>query len=303
MSSIINDIDNDKLILMGDFNAAPNSDIFEELQRMCVENNLIMTDICSLGPNSYTHLNYGSLSTSWLDHCLMSESLHNTSKNVNIDTSISISDHFPLGVTVQFSGKKNIHQSLKNEEPERINWKFDNLEKRQSFYEKLTEKLCIDFENECFSFSNVTCSNTHHKDLLSRSWNTFADSIVAVGREVFGSQSKHEHAVPGWDIYIRDFYNASMDAFLYWKNSGSPRNGPVSYAMRSARTNFKYALHQCRAEENRIRADSLAEKLTLNDVSTSSWKDIRKLQPGNKKLPTKIDDVSGESSIAELWRT
>ena len=146
------------------------------------------------------------------------------------------------------------------------------------------------------------CTNAQHRDVLSRNWDTLSDSIVAVGKQIFGFRSKNENVVPGWNRHIRDFYDASREAFLYWKSNGSPRNGPIAYAMRSARANFKYALRQCRAEENRMRADSLAEKLTLKDGGTSFWKDIRKLQPRNKKLPTSIDDKSGENSIAELWK-
>ena len=55
--------------------------------------------------------------------------------------------------------------------------------------------------------------------------------------------------VPGLNEYMKDLHSDAKDAFFLWLCSGKPRHGPVNEHMRITRLNFKYALRQCKINE------------------------------------------------------
>ena len=70
--------------------------------------------------------------------------------------------------------------------------------------------------------------------------------------------------------------------------------------MRTARAHFKLALRECRLEEDRLRTEALARKLTDNDA-VGFWNDVKKINPRPLKLTNTLDRVTGESDILSLW--
>ena len=84
--------------------------------------------------------------------------------------------------------------------------------------------------------------------------------------------------VPGWNDVVRDHHQLARDAFLAWRAAGSPREGDVALRLRAYRAQFKLALRQCRASEERRRTEALANKLANNDV-TGYWKVVKKSKP------------------------
>ena len=64
---------------------------------------------------------------------------------------------------------------------------------------------------------------------------------------------------------------------------------------------FKYALRQCKRNEEAIRADQHAKSLFDKDM-VSFWKHIRKENSARVPLATTIGGVTGETDIAEMWQ-
>ena len=93
----------------------------------------------------------------------------------------------------------------------------------------------------------------------------------------------------------------ARDAFLAWRAAGSPRDGDLAVRMRTARAQFKLALRQCRASEERLRTEAMAQQLASHNI-TGYWKAVRKLSPKSSKLSNKLDNVNGEDEIVKLWR-
>ena len=71
--------------------------------------------------------------------------------------------------------------------------------------------------------------------------------------------------------------------------------------MRRARAQYKLALRECRASEDRLRSEALARKLANRDTN-GYWKAIRKLSPKSSKITNKLDEVCGEQDIVDMWR-
>ena len=71
--------------------------------------------------------------------------------------------------------------------------------------------------------------------------------------------------------------------------------------MRVARAQFKLALRECRASEDRLRTEALAKTLTDKNM-TGYWDVVKKLGPKANKLTNKLDDVTGDEQILKMWR-
>ena len=76
IASILDGSDASGVVIVGDFNAGPSSPFFEELQILCREKDLIISDVVSLPQGTFTHVNNGTTTKSWLDHCVCSQSMH-----------------------------------------------------------------------------------------------------------------------------------------------------------------------------------------------------------------------------------
>ena len=84
ITSIIAECDEENVCVIGDFNASPGSARFAELLSMCGDHQLKVGDVETLPLSSYSHVNHGSLSRIWLDHCLVSEGLFSSMLNCRL---------------------------------------------------------------------------------------------------------------------------------------------------------------------------------------------------------------------------
>ncbi len=71
--------------------------------------------------------------------------------------------------------------------------------------------------------------------------------------------------------------------------------------MKSTRARFKQSLRYCKSNENRARADALANQLLLKD-NINFWKHVNKMNRiGHNVLASTINGVTGENNIVNMW--
>ena len=75
----------DDVAIMGDFNAAVGGPFFNEWGYISDEREFIFSDVEKLPTTTYTHINDGSLSTSWLDHLFVSRNVHNAITDMHVN--------------------------------------------------------------------------------------------------------------------------------------------------------------------------------------------------------------------------
>ena len=80
-----------------------------------------------------------------------------------------------------------------------------------------------------------------------------------------------------------------------------PRSRPVFGAMSSARVRFKYALRQCRLDEQMISSDKLAYHMHCHDENRF-WKEINIRDRSKSKLSNCVDRATGEINIVNQWK-
>ena len=75
LSSILDSYEEDHVCIPRDLNATPGSPRFNKICDMLRENNVMFRDTDILPDNTYTHVNNGRQTCSWLDHIAMSDVL------------------------------------------------------------------------------------------------------------------------------------------------------------------------------------------------------------------------------------
>ena len=113
---------------------------------------------------------------------------------------------------------------------------------------------------------------------------------------------KHnEHSIVGWNEEVKQYHTITRSEFKFWKQNNMPRSGPVFHDMRIARARFKYALRQCRLDEQMIYSNRLAKYMQCHDVN-NFWKTINIRNKSKATLSNCIAGTSGETNIANMWK-
>ena len=71
--------------------------------------------------------------------------------------------------------------------------------------------------------------------------------------------------------------------------------------MRVSWLRFKYVLCQCRANEEMMRADALAQLLSSRE-STSFWKVVGKMANSKVLQASKVENAVGNHEITDMWK-
>ena len=143
----------------------------------------------------------------------------------------------------------------------RLKWDFENVEKRDMFYRRVTQILPTILSR--LPCHGSVCHDEHHKNLLDDIWGNFLHVVTTEAKRIFGTKTCRDRIVPGWNALVREHYAASREAFLAWRRDNSPRQGTSADHMRRCRARFKLALRQCKAVEQEARALAVAQNFMI----------------------------------------
>ena len=302
IQSIIHESNDDHFCIIGDLNAHPSRQFYNELSQFCQVHSLTISDTIILPPTSYTYIQnrLNSINTSWLDHCITTPMLHLLIISCDIRYDLGLTDdHLPL--RVKFKIPPIPPPSRPPLQPPRINWKF-NINHKSSTYTALTATHLREIRQpaEALLCNNRNCRSIQHCRDLSVFYSNLINALLTAGTETFNLIRGNIKTVPGWNVLVKDLHQQAREAFLIWRESGSPRDGPLAMLMRRARAHFKLALRQCRANEAQLRADGFSASLAANN-QRQFWRGIQSVSPKTNKLAQRIGDAVGEEAIAQLW--
>ena len=125
--------------------------------------------------------------------------------------------------------------------------------------------------------------------------------IIIIIRKCIPTRKLNRHSIVGWNDEVKHYHGIARTEFKFWKQNNMPRSGPVFRAMSSARARFKYALRQCRLDEQTISSDKLAYHMQCHDENRF-WKEITIRNKSKSTLSNCIDGATGESNIANQWK-
>ena len=108
-------------------------------------------------------------------------------------------------------------------------------------------------------------------------------------------------AIPGWNEYVKEAHSEARDAFLLWQCNSKPRSGSISDLRKTTRVRFRQCLRFCKSNEDRAKADALANNL-LQKNNISFRKDVFKInRTDNNVQASTINGVTGDQNMTKLW--
>ena len=126
LTSILESHEEYHVCILGDFNATPGSPRYNEICDMLHENNIMFRDTYILPDNTYTHVNNGSQTCSWLDHIAVSDVLSESTVGCNTLQDVACSDHCATTVAFSFDQLPMTHP-IERHKNKHINLKFEDL--------------------------------------------------------------------------------------------------------------------------------------------------------------------------------
>ena len=144
--------------------------------------------------------------------------------------------------------------------------------------------------------TTVSCCDNEHRLSIDKMYMNIINPLSDSSRNLlpYMQTRKKYHTVPGWNEYVKEAHSEARDAFLLWQCNSKPRFGILSDLMKCTRARFKQCLRFCKSNDDRVRADALANKLLKRDY-ISFWKDVSKTNRINSNVLTStINGVSGE---------
>ncbi len=305
LMTIIDNFPSPYVFVTGDFNAniSVPSRFGRELQTACSENVLCISDMLLLPPETFTFISSSHGSTSWLDHIVTSTSSHSLLRNVRVEDVFISSDHLPVCFDV-FIDNLNVCASvfnLKTANNISYNW-YGATDADLHNYNTCTKGALakIKIPLDAIYCQDVFCT-AHHRD-IDEFYCAITNTLHGCIKQCIPKhRHTHEHSVEGWNDHVKHFYDISRTEFLWWRAHNMPRNGPIFRSMSVARARFKYALRQCRLDEQTIASTKLASYMQCHDVN-NFWKEVRKHGKSQSALSNCIDGITGEHDIADMWR-
>ena len=309
LKSIIDEFDSPYVCILGDFNAdvIKQSEFGKELEAFCYECNLDIADVMMLPQPSVTHVNDGNGTESWLDHIVCTKAFYSVVHNVHIDLSIVSSDHFPMSLKVDLTLNDCPDSGEAPECDDNGRWVVDWTLVDDASLNKFAVSVEEELSNIIVPYDVVHCrtSACHvHKDAIRVYYEEIVNCIRNASRSTVAKRigGRHKRSIPGWSEFVEDRHTLLGDIYSLWALIGKPRQGYIYSQLRIARSQFKYALRFCLKNEKDLRAKALADKFAKHPRDlTAFWKEVRKLN-GNTPLAQSVAGVSGEASIANMWK-
>ena len=141
---------------------------------------------------------------------------------------------------------------------------------------------------------------THQKD-IDHFYYDIVNTVFGCIRKCIPMKKHNEHSIVGWNEEVKHYHTIARSEFKFWKQNNMPRSGPVFHDISIARARFKYALRQCRLDEQMIYSNRLANYMQCHDVN-NFWKTINIRNKSKATLSNCIAGTSGETNIANMWK-
>jgi hypothetical protein len=112
----------------------------------------------------------------------------------------------------------------------------------------------VNIPSDVIMCSELNCDNPSHKDKFNAMYMDMCKCLLDASDSTIvkcKNQQSSDFVVPGWNDYVKDLHDDARGCYLLWRNLGKPRYGPGCEAMRRSRLSFKYALRQCKNQEER----------------------------------------------------
>ena len=296
------------IFILGDYNTdiLKQSTFSRYIEQFLSESNLLLSDNLFLD-TGYTYVSDAWGTTSWLDHCICTETSHSCIVDIDIHYGYVTSDHLPLTVSTKLNNI--LHVDLDTTEMK--NTRADRK------WIPLTEYQLLDYIDYCIlAFNNipgqlVTASQCNepccmqHRMCIDQLYDYIVHTLLNAYDFCRPSNKsncvrKNYKPVSGWTQHVQNAHTLARESFLRWHSASKPRTGPLYDSMKHTRSFFNSALRQCKRSADNIRADSLAQAMSKHNHK-AFWKNVKVQQNAKTLTPATIGEAKGTLAITEMW--
>jgi len=254
--AILEELDTTCVSVMGDFNAniTKNNSVFgQHMEQFCRLNKYVCSSRQNLPHDTYTYVSDAWGTTSWLDHCISTQDAHSSICGMYVLYGFVQSDHIPFVTEFDVSLAPCVGEGISNTINPRITWSKLSDSVLDLYCSETDEGLRgINVPVDALLCKDVLCKDSSHICAIS----TFYENIVKVlidsyNKTIPGKTGRKTKNCSGWNDYVADLHQVARDAFLSWRDAGSPRQGQLSEIKNRTRARFKAALRSSRRMRNR----------------------------------------------------
>ena len=294
----------DNLIIGGDFNTSfdRQSPQSEELRTFCNSEELFPCCKLSVSKVEYTYECLYNGARTHIDHILVSESLKDTVVKYYPEENIdNMSDHLVIfsefNILCEYLNMNNCRGKT------RPNWYKATIHDIDAYKTALRYELSnIVIPHGAYSCRDLLCDVHYHdieclhEDIVNACLKA-SDVLPSTGNSNVCGKRPH---MPGWNDYCAPKKEIALMCHWKWKRAGCPRTGALADMRRKSRSEYHYAVRKCQKQCNLLKSKKMAECMMQNDVK-GYWNEIRKIKSSSKKIPSMVDNVTGDDNIAGIF--
>ena len=305
LKSLIDEMNCTNICIIGDFNAnlgLSGSNLFAKyMLEFCDESNLKISDKIVLPSNSYSYVSSreGVHFYSWLDHVVSSHDFHSSIDNISIAYEMTHEDHIPVFIDVNINFMPEFSH-VSNTCTSKIKWDSVSegcLKKYLNQTDKHLSNINIPVDALCCS--DLHCRDSSHSSLIKSFYDEIIQSLNNSSQHIFKKSGNFKNN-PDWSDYVADIYKYSCEIRRLWLDNGKPRHGPLFHEFSRSKARFKYTLRYISRNEDLLRQESLAKKLSESNPK-DFWSDVNKINNSKTPLPSSVDNANTPKDILNLW--
>ena len=219
-----------------------------------------------------------------------------------IDYHSAIYDHFCVFFSVEVSITANENMMCNEEFIEKmVGWdKLSDVDKL-AIGNKMDDiilnsgVLC----HTVFSCNKINCQDHVHRKSIDEIFDVLVNVLLVATEDFAVVKRCRYRIVPGWNDYVKGFYDTARKHFLAWKSKGKPPDGQYLDDMKISRSRFRDAFQNCKVNEDQIRRTNMLSNLK-NKNHKEFWKDVYRIKRNNVK-PKAIDGKTDPELVCRMF--
>ena len=300
------------VILNGDLNWDPSRNTgFSNTVRQFVEN-LGLASLWEKFGVDYTHMHTDFVSTSVLDHFLVSERLVPLVESCQVlHMGDNLSRHSPILLRLNV-GDIPSKKKVKIRKPKKPAWSKVTEEIMEEYKLDLQERLVARPVPDCLSCVDPHCGDPAHSEDRDTFMLDILCSVVESSHCVLplagGGSGPNKSGispgcVPGWMEEVQLFREDANFWHSVWLSAGKPNRGELHVAMARSRNLYHYAIRRTRRNADLLKAKKMFEASVVSDMQLlEEMKKVRSGGVGADELPDNVAGAEGEQEIVEKFR-
>ena len=304
---VCNTVDTPHIIIGGDFNTdfSRKSHFTDVLFDFINNENLMSCVKLHCNAVSITRRHKGTGIESLIDHMFVDEALasHVVAYH-EIDRHDNFSDHVAVRCMLNIDASDLEVTCIKPSSSVEVPlWKCAK-ECDIANYHARTEELLdnIVLPADALQCNDVMCTDHYveicnfHDDIINSLLQSSLDTIPTSRSK----ENKNKKVIPGWNDYVKRYFEASQFWHSLWINNNKPKTGIIADIRRKTRARYHLVIKMVKKYEAEIRCDKMSESKLLHDTN-GFWSQAKMFKHKSKSIPTTVDEIMGEHDIAQLF--